>query len=116
MIVDLKDELFNSVIYKIEQEKMQIDRLQEQINYNMESRLREIKLLFEKSCILLQENNPHRIFSKGYAAVLQKGRIVSDIDEISVNESYRIHLHNGDFIANVKKKEASTFLKEQKSE
>ena len=51
--------------------------------------------------ISINENNPQNIFNKGYSAVLENGRIVSDIDDIKADNEYDIRIKNGQFKAKV---------------
>lgn len=92
--------LVDSVMLKIQAQRMLLDSRTEALYLNMKNKLNESRSLIEKAVIKLNENNPQNIFSKGYSAVLDgNGTIVSDINDIVIDDDYEIRLKNGSFKA-----------------
>ena len=66
----------------------------------MKARIADARSALEKSLIMLRENDPRSIFSKGYAAVTsESGSIVADISGIRPGEEYTIMMNSGSFTA-----------------
>jgi exonuclease VII large subunit len=66
----------------------------------MKARIAEARSEVEKALIILRENDPRSIFSKGYAAVTAgSGRIVADISGIRAGDDYTIMMNSGSFTA-----------------
>lgn len=92
--------LSDSAMLKIQAQRMLLDSRTEALYLNMKNKLNESRSLIEKAVIKLNENNPQNIFSKGYSAVLDgNGTIVSDINDIVIDDDYEIRMKNGSFKA-----------------
>lgn len=92
--------LSDSIMLKIQAQRMLLDSRTEALYLNMKNKLNESRSLIEKAVIKLNENNPQNIFSKGYSAVLDgNGTIVSDINDIVIDDDYEIRMKNGSFKA-----------------
>lgn len=69
---------------------------------NMKSKISEASAAVEKAVIMLRENDPRRVFAKGYAAVVDKsGRIMPKASGISAGEEYDILMSDGRLTAKV---------------
>ena len=69
---------------------------------NMKSKISEASAAVEKAVIMLRENDPRRVFEKGYAAVVDKdGRIMPRASGISAGEEYDILMSDGRLTAKV---------------
>lgn len=69
---------------------------------NINRKISDAQNEIEKLVISLKENNPLNILSKGYAAVLDdKNHIISDIDELLVDNNYTVKMSSGAFTAKV---------------
>lgn len=94
--------LSETLRWKIGNEKQIKDSFTRLLQSNMKMKLQNARHRLEQAVIHLQEGNPQRILDRGYAAVLDEGeRIISGIDQIEVDKSYRIRLRDGCFEASV---------------
>ncbi len=92
--------LIDSARLKIQAQRTLLDSRTEGLYLNMKNKLNESQNLIEKAVIKLKENNPQNIFNKGYSAVLDvNGNIVSDINDIVIDDDYEIRMKNGSFKA-----------------
>ncbi len=105
----LKDEiersteiLHTSIEQKLDSERRVLSSALALLGANMRARLAEAASAVDKAVILLKENDPRRIFSKGYAAVTDKdGKIVPNAAGIRTGEEYDIVMSDGSFSAKV---------------
>ena len=94
--------LLMSIEQKIASEKRVLDSASALLSANIRSKLAEASSAVDKAVIMLRENDPRRVFSKGYAAVTDKsGRIIPDAAGIRVGEEYDIIMSDGRFSAKV---------------
>ncbi len=64
------------------------------------SRISGYEAAVDKMVITLKENDPRRIFEKGYAAVTDAdGKVISSVDGIEPGDDYKIEMTDGNFIA-----------------
>ena len=94
--------LITSIDQKIAAEKRVLESAKALLSANIRSKLAEASGAVDKAVIMLRENDPRRVFSKGYAAVTDKnGRIVPAASGIKVGEEYDIVMSDGSFSAKV---------------
>jgi exonuclease VII large subunit len=69
---------------------------------NIRSKTAEAASAVDKAVIILRENDPRRVFAKGYAAVTDKnGKIIPEAAGIRTGEEYDIIMSDGSFSAKV---------------
>ena len=92
--------LITSAGQKIASERRVLDTGRELLRTGMKAKIAEARSGLDKALIILRENDPRSIFSKGYAAVTSgNGRIVTDIAGIIAGDEYTIMLNSGSFTA-----------------
>ena len=92
--------LVTSIEQKIVSERRVLDSGRELLTAGMKTRIAEARSGLEKAVILLRENDPRNIFSKGYAAVTDgDGRLVTGISGIRAGDEYTIMMNSGRFTA-----------------
>lgn len=95
-----KQQLIDSAGHKTESERQILLSRSDLLLANIKSRISEAASLVDKSIILLKENNPAKVFSKGYAAVTdEKGQIIPDVNGIKSGSEYIITMSGGSFTA-----------------
>ena len=98
--------LITSAKQKIASEKRILESGKALIGANMRAKLSAASSAVEKAEIILRENDPRSIFSKGYAAVTDKsGQIIPRVSHITEGEEYIIKMSDGCFTASVTHKE-----------
>ena len=94
--------LLTSIDQKIAAEKRILESAKALLSAKIHSKLAEASAAVDKAVIMLRENDPRRVFSKGYAAVTDKnGKIVPAAAGIKVGEEYDIVMSDGSFSAKV---------------
>ena len=94
--------LLISIEQKIGAERRVLDSASALMKANIRSKLAEAAGAVDKAVIMLRENDPRRVFSKGYAAVTDKdGNIVPSAAGIRTGEEYDIIMSDGSFSAKV---------------
>ena len=106
-ILKYRNQLIDSIGLKIGNERDILNTKIDLLYSNMKTKLNDARSTLEKAMISINENNPQNIFNKGYAAVLDNGKIVSDIEKIKVDDEYDIRIKNGQFKAKVTSLERS---------
>ena len=92
--------LLTSAEQKIVAERRVLDSASALMKANIRSKISEASAAVEKAVIMLRENDPRRVFSKGYAAVTDKnGNIVHAAAGIRIGEEYDIIMNDGSFSA-----------------
>ena len=92
--------LITSAGQKIASERRVLDTGRELLRTGMKARIAESRSEVEKALIILRENDPRSIFSKGYAAVTDgSGGIVAGIAGIRAGDEYKIMMNGGSFTA-----------------
>ena len=92
--------LMTSAEQKIVAERRVLDSASALMKANIRSKISEASAAVEKAVIMLRENDPRRVFSKGYAAVTDKnGNIVHAAAGIRIGEEYDIIMNDGSFSA-----------------
>ena len=109
-IRNLKQTLYQSMLGKLSAERNTVEGSFNLLQSNMRNKLLTVKMQVEKATLLIRENDPMNILSKGYSAVLDTdGSIVSGIDSITEGSDYYVQMKDGKFLANVKAKEEGSF-------
>jgi len=99
-VADMKDTLIASIGHKIEAERMLLESRTELLHSNMKGKIAETRSAVEKAMIMIRENHPRNIFSKGYAAVTdQAGAIIPDTGSVNIGDDYIIRMRDGSFTA-----------------
>lgn len=94
--------LASSAEQKIESERRLVQGYSDLLMANIRSKIAEASNEVEKSVIILRENDPRNIFSKGYAAVTDTtGAVISTINNIIAGEEYTVRITDGRFTAKV---------------
>ena len=93
--------LITSAEQKISSERRILDSGSALLGANIRAKISEARSALDKAVILLRENDPRSIFSKGYAAVTKDGSVVPGISDIVKGEEYRIIMTDGSFTARV---------------
>ena len=96
-----KKMLITSAEQKISSERRILDSGYALLGANIRAKISEARSALEKAVILLRENDPRNIFSKGYAAVTKDGAVIPGITDIVKGEEYRIIMTDGSFTARV---------------
>ena len=92
--------LITSAEQKITSERRILDTGIDLMHANIRAKLAESRNAVEKAVIILRENDPRQIFSKGYAAVTDReGRVVPEASEIKTGSEYVIRMADGSFTA-----------------
>ena len=109
-IRNLKQTLYQSMLGKLSAERNTVEGSFNLLQSNMRNKLLTVKMQVEKATLLIRENDPMNILSKGYSAVFDTdGSIVSGIDSIQEGSDYYVQMKDGKFLANVKAKEEGSF-------
>ena len=93
--------LITSAEQKISSERRILDSGSALLGANIRAKISEARSALEKAVILLRENDPRSIFSKGYAAVTKDGAVIPGITDIVKGEEYMIIMTDGSFTARV---------------
>ena len=94
--------LITSIDQKIAAERRVIDSASALLYANIRSKIAEASSAVDKAVIMLRENDPRRVFLKGYAAVTDRdGKIVPNAAGIRIGEEYEIVMSDGSFSAKV---------------
>ena len=94
--------LHMSIEQKLAAERRVLDSASALLYANIRSKISEASNAVEKAVIMLRENDPRRVFAKGYAAVTDRnGKIVPNVSGISIGEEYDIVMSDGNFSAKV---------------
>lgn len=92
--------LASSMEQKISNEKRAVGSCMDLISANIRSKITESKSAVERYMIILRENDPRNILSKGYAAVTDdKGAVVKTAGDIKEGEDYTVMMTDGSFVA-----------------
>lgn len=107
-LINLKAVLINAIKLKKDSEYRIIDNLVMLLQSGIVNKIEQMKHTIEKAAITIRENSPSVIMEKGYSAVLdEKGKLLSDINQIEQEKDYIIRMKNGSFKAYVVSKEMS---------
>ena len=93
--------LITSAEQKISSERRILDSGSALLGANIRAKISEARSALEKAVILLRENDPRNIFSKGYAAVTKDGAVIPGVTDVVKGEEYRIIMTDGSFTARV---------------
>ena len=93
--------LLTSIDQKIAAERRILDSGSALLSANIKAKISEARSAVDKAVIILRENDPRNIFSKGYAAVTKDGSVIPKTADIVKGEEYRIIMTDGSFTATV---------------
>ncbi|MBR3200552.1 MAG: exodeoxyribonuclease VII large subunit [Mogibacterium sp.] len=94
--------LLASTEQKISSERRILDSASALLNANIRAKLTEASAAVDKAVIMLRENDPRKVLSKGYAAVTDKsGNIIPGVSGVRTGEEYDIIMSDGRFSAKV---------------
>ena len=96
-----KKMLITSAEQKISSERRILDSGSALLGANIRAKISEARSALDKAVIMLTENDPRSIFSKGYAAVTKDGAVIPGITDVVKGEEYRIIMTDGSFTARV---------------
>ena len=91
--------LITSAEQKIASERRILDSGTALLTANIRAKISETRSAVEKAVIVLRENDPRNVFSKGYAAVTKDGAVVPKAADIVPGEEYSIIMADGSFTA-----------------
>ncbi len=99
-IKDYKEQLIIAAQQKIESERQLLNSRKDLLLASAKAKIAEATSAVDKAVIILRENDPRAVFSKGYAAVTDtNGAIIADLSGIEVGAEYTIKMRDGSFIA-----------------
>lgn len=99
-IVYYRQMLMKAMRQKIESERLLLSSRTDLLHSNMRGKITEARSAVEKAMIMIRENDPRNIFSKGYAAVTDtEGNIIPGVDSIEEGCSYTVRMRDGSFTA-----------------
>ena len=99
-IVYCRQMLMKAMRQKIESERLLLSSRTDLLHSNMRGKITEARSAVEKAMIMIRENDPRNIFSKGYAAVTDtEGNIIPGVDSIEEGCSYTVRMRDGSFTA-----------------
>ncbi len=99
-IIYCRQMLMKAMRQKIESERLLLSSRTDLLHSNMRGKITEARSAVEKAMIMIRENDPRNIFSKGYAAVTDsEGHILPGVDSIEEGGSYTVRMRDGSFTA-----------------
>jgi exodeoxyribonuclease VII large subunit len=99
-IIYCRQMLMKAMRQKIESERLLLSSRTDLLHSNMRGKITEARSAVEKAMIMIRENDPRNIFSKGYAAVTDSdGHILPGVDSIEEGCSYTVRMRDGSFTA-----------------
>lgn len=95
-ILDRIRMLDDSIEGRVISERRAVEDSMRLLSSEIRGKIRQLKMEVDKSVLVLRENNPQKIFSKGYAAVTDSdGKIISHVSAMSKGEQYEIIMNGG---------------------
>lgn len=95
-ILDRIRMLDDSIEGRVISERRAVEDSMRLLSSEVRGKIRQLKMEVDKSVLVLRENNPQKIFSKGYAAVTDSdGKIISHVSAMSRGEQYEIIMNGG---------------------
>lgn len=95
-ILDRIRMLDDSIEGRVISERRAVEDSMRLLSSEVRGKIRQLKMEVDKSVLVLRENNPQKIFSKGYAAVTDSnGKIISHVSAMSKGEQYEIIMNGG---------------------
>lgn len=95
-ILDRIRMLDDSIEGRVISERRAVEDSMRLLSSEIRGKIRQLKMEVDKSVLVLRENNPQKIFSKGYAAVTDAdGKIISHVSAMSKGEQYEIIMNGG---------------------
>ena len=87
---------------KITAERRLLDNLSSLLTAGVKARIAESRNAVDRAVIMLRENEPRKVFAKGYAAVTDSdGNVIPRAADIRQGDEYRIRMYDGSFTARV---------------
>lgn len=97
--------LISSMDQKIASERRIVQGNTDLLLANVRSKIAEASSAVDKAVIMLRENDPRNILSKGYAAVTDSGgAVITTVSSITTGEEYTIRMTDGSFVAKAVRK------------
>lgn len=97
-IKDYKNRLKENIKSKVVSEKKLLSGSINLLYSGMKSNLQVARAAIDKAEVYLNENNPLNILSKGYSLVVGKdNKVISAINDVVIDEKYKIMLQDGEF-------------------
>ena len=110
-IAYFEEQLISAAKTKIEAQRQLLNSRSDLLLANIKAKISEYKSVVDKAVIILKENDPRSVFSKGYAAVTDSdGNIIPDTASVKDGESYIIRMRDGSFRALASDIESDTNL------
>ena len=95
-ILDRIRMLDDSIEGRVISERRAVEDSMRLLSSEIRGKIRQLKMEVDKSVLVVRENNPQKIFSKGYAAVTDSdGKIISHVSAMSKGEQYEIIMNGG---------------------
>ncbi|WP_270302633.1 exodeoxyribonuclease VII large subunit [Baileyella intestinalis] len=95
-ILDRIRMLDDSIEGRVISERRAVEDSMRLLSSEIRGKIQQLKMEVDKSVLVLRENNPQKIFSKGYAAVTDSdGKIISHVSAMSKGEQYEIIMNGG---------------------
>ena len=95
-ISDLKDGMISGLNGKLTYSSLLCDKYINEMAQLLARRIDKLQHKIDQCKLSLEENNPNNILSKGYAILESKdGKVISSINDVNEESSYRIHLKDG---------------------
>ena len=95
-ILDRIRMLDDSIEGRVISERRAVEDSMRLLSSEIRGKIRQLKMEVDKSVLVLRENNPQKIFSKGYAAVTDSdGKIISHVSAMLKGEQYEIIMNGG---------------------
>ena len=94
-----RDDLSVQLRNKIRIHKMYIDRIVSDMDADIHRRLNEYRYQLDKYKLILEENNPANILSKGYTILeTDDGKVISSAEDFIPGRSYKLNFKDGSVI------------------
>lgn len=96
IIENRKENLLRELTNKLSYGKLLSDRYISDMKNHIERRINNLSHSIESYLIALEDNNPSKVLSKGYAILEDNtGNVVSSIDAVLSDSTYKLHLKDG---------------------
>lgn len=93
---NLYENLYVHLTNKIMYNKLSLDRLADELNTNIESRIEKYSNELKQALLILEENNPVKILESGFSLVTDReNKVVDTVENFSVGDRYKITLKDG---------------------
>ncbi len=101
-VEELRTMLLRLMKARISSEKNILSSRREVLISNAKLKLTNARNSIDKTLILLQENHPEKILSKGYAIVTdEKEHIIQDAQSAQIGKDYILRMRDGSLVASI---------------